>query len=154
METHDVQTCNEVFNLWYCKYYLCGTSKSNASRPITFTYFVLRIKLLSRFWVFKLKQNSPFKWSELCQNCFCLPSDKGSTLKGKNLLPMGSNSLLLEWTSLGVHENQTGIYKCVVPWKCWTIYHVCLVTLTHCRLNRLSHTIYWKRLISILGTPG
>ena len=26
--------------------------------------------------------------------------------------------------------------------------------LTHCILNRLSHTIYWKSSISILGTPG
>ena len=26
--------------------------------------------------------------------------------------------------------------------------------LTHCRLNRLSHTIYWKSQISILGTSG
>ena len=26
--------------------------------------------------------------------------------------------------------------------------------LTHCILNRLSHTIYWKCPISILGTPG
>ena len=27
-------------------------------------------------------------------------------------------------------------------------------TQTHCILNRLSHTIYWKSLISILGTSG
>ena len=27
---------------------------------------------------------------------FCLPSEKGSTLKGKNLLPVGANSFLLE----------------------------------------------------------
>ena len=26
--------------------------------------------------------------------------------------------------------------------------------LTHCVRNRLSHTIYWKSPISILGTPG
>ena len=26
--------------------------------------------------------------------------------------------------------------------------------LTHCILNRLSHTIYWKSPISIIGTPG
>ena len=26
--------------------------------------------------------------------------------------------------------------------------------LTHCVWNRLSHTIYWKSPISILGTPG
>ena len=28
------------------------------------------------------------------------------------------------------------------------------VSLSHCRLNRLSHTIYWKSPISILGTSG
>ena len=27
---------------------------------------------------------------------FCLPSEKGSTLKGKNLLPLGAGSFLLE----------------------------------------------------------
>ena len=26
------------------------------------------------------------------QNCFCLPSEKGPTLKGKHLLPQGANS--------------------------------------------------------------
>ena len=30
----------------------------------------------------------------------------------------------------------------------------CLHVLTHCRLNRLSHTINWKSQISILGTAG
>ena len=29
-----------------------------------------------------------------------------------------------------------------------------IISLTHCILNRLSHTIYWKNPISILGTPG
>ena len=28
------------------------------------------------------------------------------------------------------------------------------VSLTHCRLNRLTHTIYWKTPVSILGTSG
>ena len=27
-------------------------------------------------------------------------------------------------------------------------------SLTHCRWNRLSHTIYWKTQISILGMSG
>ena len=30
--------------------------------------------------------------------CFWLPSEKGCTLKGKNLLPRGENSFLLEYT--------------------------------------------------------
>ena len=29
-------------------------------------------------------------------NCFYCPSEKGSPLKGKNLLPMGANSFLIE----------------------------------------------------------
>ena len=29
--------------------------------------------------------------------------------------------------------------------------YLLLFALTHCRLNRLSHTIYWKSQISILG---
>ena len=29
---------------------------------------------------------------------FCLPPEKGSSLKGKNLLPMGANSFLLKLT--------------------------------------------------------
>ena len=31
---------------------------------------------------------------------------------------------------------------------------VIIVGLTHCILNRLSHTIYWKSPISILGASG
>ena len=34
----------------------------------------------------------------LFQNCFWLPSEKGSTLKGNNLLPVGANCFLLETT--------------------------------------------------------
>ena len=34
-----------------------------------------------------------FQGRQLCQNCICLLSEKGSTLKGKNLL-MGANSFL------------------------------------------------------------
>ena len=32
--------------------------------------------------------------------------------------------------------------------------HMDIGLLTHCILNRLSHTIYWKSAISILGTSG
>ena len=28
-----------------------------------------------------------FQGRQLCQNCFCFPSEKGSILKGENLLP-------------------------------------------------------------------
>ena len=42
--------------------------------------------------------------------CFFIPSEKGSTLKGKNLLPLGANSFLLGQTpfqkSPGVKESK------------------------------------------------
>ena len=39
---------------------------------------------------------------------------------------------------------------------CWTLWLIffSVLTLTHCRLNRLSNTIYRKSPISILGTAG
>ena len=38
---------------------------------------------------------------QFCLFCFCIPSarEKRSTLKGKNLLPIGANSFLLEKTT-------------------------------------------------------
>ena len=33
---------------------------------------------------------------EITVKMFCFPSEKGSTLKGKNLLPRGANSFLSE----------------------------------------------------------
>ena len=52
---------------------------------------------------------------------FCLPSEKGSTLKGKNLLPIGSKFFpfrvdpFLEgaWCT----ENQIGTHKSYLPFK-------------------------------------
>ena len=38
-------------------------------------------------------------------NCFSLPSEKGSNLKGKNLLPLGANSFLSKETLF-----QNGLY--------------------------------------------
>ena len=49
----------------------------------------------------------------------CFPSEKESTLKGKNLLPLGANSFLLELThfqkELGIQYKQTEIYKRCLP---------------------------------------
>ena len=44
---------------------------------------------------------------------YFLPSEKKSTVKGKNLLPRGANSYLLEHVleGLDVQEKQTGDYK-------------------------------------------
>ena len=48
---------------------------------------------------------------------FLLPTDKRSTLKGKNLLPLGANSFLLEWTlfqkGLGEQECKQEVTKVV-----------------------------------------
>ena len=51
--------------------------------------------------------------------------------------------------------SQTGCHKSRLACKKWQkIYHVYTVLLTHCRLNEISHTIYWKLLILILGISG
>ena len=43
------------------------------------------------------------------------PSEKGSTLKGKNLLPRAANSFLLEWTYFKKRAKQ--FWKSCLPWK-------------------------------------
>ena len=89
---------------------------------------------------------------------FGLPSKMGSTLKWRNLL-FWANSLLFKkipfQKGYGVHECKQEV-TIVVPLvkKSWKIYQVYQCLLTHCRLNRLSHTIYWKSPISILDTSG
>ena len=59
---------------------------------------------------------------QFCQTFFCLPSEKGSTLNGKNLLaPLGSKfipfraDLFLERTSCV--GRQTGSHKSYLPYK-------------------------------------
>ena len=39
-------------------------------------------------------------------------------------------------------------------WKRYYNHNMNIITLTHYILNRLTHTIYWKSPISILGTSG
>ena len=51
---------------------------------------------------------SPFLQGRQCPVFFPVhqdPSEKGSSLKGKNLLPMGANSFLLEWSHFGRELN-------------------------------------------------
>ena len=43
--------------------------------------------------------DTPSEEITLDKLCFTSLLEKGSTLKGENLLPLGANSLLLEWTS-------------------------------------------------------
>ena len=50
--------------------------------------------------------------------------------------------------------NKQKATKVVSLAKMMGIYLMYLATLTHCILNRLSHTISWKSPISILGTSG
>ena len=72
---------------------------------------------------------------------FCAASEKGSTLKGKNLLPR-KERICSPWSKffpfridsiLEAAEcagKQTGSHKSCLPWKRWReIYHVCLVPL-------------------------
>ena len=48
-------------------------------------------------------------------NSFCFPSEKRSTLKGRNLLPLGANFFLLEKTpfqkGIGVLESKQEVMK-------------------------------------------
>ena len=58
-----------------------------------------------------------------------------------------------------VHKNWIGssirlLFKCPWPELISTNPASPQLQLTHCRLNRLPHTIYWKSLISILGMSG
>ena len=76
---------------------------------------------------------------------------------------------MLSWYRFGCHwlprkivliwRHYGPLWRCIVLlWITWylnTRFVLLWVTsLTHCRLNRLSHTIYWKSPISILGTYG
>ena len=81
-------------------------------------------------------------------NLILSSSEKGSTLKGKNLLPVGANSFLLEETLFGMGlstRKQPGSHRSYLPCEEWQkIYHVYLVpfklcTLTHlCQVNSSS----------------
>ena len=61
-------------------------------------------------------------------NCFCLPSEKGSALNGKNLLPMGANSFPLEQIPFqkgpSIQESIPEVTKVVSLVKWLSIYQV------------------------------
>ena len=67
-------------------------------------------------------------WETTLSKFFWLPSEKGSTPKGKNLLPMGANSFLLEQIHLqkGLVEQKSKqkIMKVVSLVKMAEIYQV------------------------------
>ena len=73
-------------------------------------------------------------------------------------------SILPEHTSGGIFYNVMAPIYYIYPkyWDTLTPYHTCpktwispfLMCLTHCRLNELINSIYWKILISILGLSG
>ena len=79
--------------------------------------FVQKYEKYQYFWMTKKKKHLNYKFLIKKLSCMCnihlretdalsgkatlskivfLPSEKGSTLKGKNLLPLGANSFLLE----------------------------------------------------------
>ena len=64
------------------------------------------------------------------------------------------------WSGSLLLATRTAIFQLknrTVTWSC-SDFRTRMVTklraLTHCRLNRLFHTIYWKSSISVLGTTG
>ena len=64
--------------------------------------------------------------------CFCLPSEKESSLKGKNLLPLGANSFLLQLTTFQkgpcAQESKQEVIEVVCLVKnFWKIYQAYLV---------------------------
>ena len=69
--------------------------------------------------VFSERQWIHFQWRQIYQDCF----EKGSTLKGKNVLPMGANYFLLEYTpfqkgiSVLHSRTQGGSHKSCLPCK-------------------------------------
>ena len=49
-----------------------------------------------------------FQDGQICRYCFTSFFEKGITLKGKNLLPLGTNSFLLKRTP---YQNRKGVQK-------------------------------------------
>ena len=64
-----------------------------------------------------LKGNNTLPGEATKSKLFCLPSEKVSTLKEKNLLPKGATSFLLEWTpvqkGIGAQEDKQEVTKFV-----------------------------------------
>ena len=63
----------------------------------------------------KLRGIDTFSRERTLKNCFLLSSEKGSTLKGKNLLPGGAKSFPLEQTPFqkgtGILESEQEVTK-------------------------------------------
>ena len=47
-------------------------------------------------WITYIKGMDTLSGEATLGKLFCLPSEKGSILKGNNLLPLGANSFLIE----------------------------------------------------------
>ena len=64
-----------------------------------------------------LKESDNFSVEMTLSNMVCLPPEKGSTLKGKNVPPLGANSFLLEQTpfqkEFDVHESNQEVINVV-----------------------------------------
>ena len=75
---------------------------------------------------------------------FSSPPEAGSTLKEKTLFRRE-----LGWRKANRKSQKLSLLYNTYVWQ--KIYQVYPVLLTHCRLNELAHTIYWKILLSIWG---
>ena len=94
-----------------CKHYRSTLAKSESQDQVVHTCSLLRgIDMFS---------------VELCQTCFCLPSEKRFTLTGKNFLPREANSFLFwegDWYA-GMHtRNRNGCLTCKKGQKIYQLY--------------------------------
>ena len=72
-------------------------------------------------------------------------------LNSANLICRGTNVSKCFRESLGIRDNESWLYLFIYLFISLDMF---VVYATHCSLNRLSHTIYWKSPISILGSSG
>ena len=84
---------------------------------------------------------------------FCLPSGKGSTLKGTNLLPQGANSFLLEFISFqretGMQQSKQEVTKKLCPFAEMAITHQVYSVSLKCYLQPSGHTTLKQRRFNV-----
>ena len=81
-----------------------------------------------------------FQGRQLCHDCFCIPFEKGSTLKRKKLLPRGANSFLFKYPpfqELGIQKSNQKV-KNHHPLQWWKILQMYPVQIAVYHITRLS----------------
>ena len=93
----------------------------------------------------RLKGMNALSMEATLSKLFRLPSELGSILKGKNLLPSGANSFLLEWTlfrkdllCMKANKNQKSCLPCEKGQKFNKVYHVPLKEFDDAEINAYS----------------